>query len=86
MEHLFQSLTIFDFQAKFPDDQVCLSYLAKFKWGKGYICPECGNAKFCGGDREFSRQYAKCHYISSPINETLFHKVKFSLLKAFYIV
>jgi hypothetical protein len=86
MEHLFQSLTIFDFQAKFPDDRACLSYLAKLKWGKGYICPKCGNTKFCGGDREFSRQSTKCHHISSPTSGTLFHKVKFSLLKAFYIV
>jgi hypothetical protein len=86
MEQQFQSLTIFDFQAKFPDDRACLSYLSELKWADGYICPKCGNTKYCGGDREFSRQCTKCRYICSPTSGTLFHKVKFPLLKAFYIV
>lgn len=86
MEQEFKSLTIFDFQSRFPDDRACLWYLSELKWAAGYICPKCGNAKYCGGDREFSRQCTKCRYISSPTSGTLFHKVKFPLLKAFYIV
>ena len=86
MEQQFKSLTIFDFQAKFPDDPACLSYLSELKWGDGYVCPKCGNTKYCGGDKEFSRQCTKCRHISSPTSGTLFHKVKFPLLKAFYIV
>lgn len=86
MEQLFQSLTIFDFQSRFPDDRACLSYLSELKWADGYSCPKCGNTKYCGGDREFSRQCTKCRHICSPTSGTLFHKVKFPLLKAFYIV
>jgi hypothetical protein len=86
MEQQFQSLTIFDFQARFPDDRACMQYLAEIKWGDGYLCPKCGNTKYCGGDKEFSRQCTKCRHISSPTSGTMFHKVKFPLLKAFYIV
>jgi hypothetical protein len=86
MEQQFQSLTIFDFQAKYPDDHSCLSYLAGLKWKDGYTCPKFGNTKYCNRDREFSHQCTKCHHIASPTSGTLFHKVKFSLLKAFYIV
>lgn len=86
MEQLFQSLTIFDFQARFPDDRSCMQYLSGLKWADGYRCPKCGNAKYCAGDKEFSRQCTKCRHISSPTSGTLFHKVKFPLLKAFYIV
>lgn len=86
MEQQFQSLTIFDFQAKFPDERSCLSYLSGLKWGEGFTCPKCGNTKYCNGDREFSRQCTKCRHITSPTSGTLFHKVKFPLLKAFYIV
>lgn len=86
MEQQFQSLTIFDFQAKFPDERSCLFYLSELKWKDGYSCPRCGNTKYCNGDKEFNRQCTKCHYIASPTSGTLFHKVKFSLLKAFYIV
>lgn len=86
MEQQFRSLTIFDFQKRFKNDEDCLSYLSELKWGNGYTCPKCGNTKYCNGDRAFSRQCTKCHYISSPTSGTLFHKVKFPLLKAFYIV
>jgi hypothetical protein len=86
MEKKFESLTIFEFQEKFPDDNSCLAYLAEKKWKNGYNCVKCGNSKYCKGDREYSRQCTKCHYISSPTSGTLFHKVKFPLLKAFYIV
>lgn len=86
MEQQFQSLTIFEFQTKFPDDRSCLSYLSGLKWQDGYVCPKCGDTKYCKGEKEFNRQCTKCHHISSPTSGTLFHKVKFPILKAFYIV
>lgn len=86
MELRFKSLTIFDFQEKFPDERACLAYLSELKWANGYICPQCGNTKYCKGEKEFNRQCTKCNYIASPTSGTLFHKVKFSLLQAFYIV
>jgi predicted RNA-binding Zn-ribbon protein involved in translation (DUF1610 family) len=86
MEKRFESLTIFEFQQMFPDDTSCLKYLADRKWTDGFLCPKCGNTKYCNGDREHSRQCTKCNYIGSPTSGTLFHKVKFSLRKAFYIV
>jgi len=86
MEKKFESLTIFEFQQLFPDNDACLSYLSQKKWQEGYKCPKCSNTKYCKGDREYSRQCTKCHYTSSPTSGTLFHKVKFPLLKAFYIV
>jgi hypothetical protein len=86
MELRFKSLTIFEFQNKFPDEHACLSYLSELKWAEGYICPQCGNTKYCNGVKEFQRQCTKCNYIASATSGTLFHKVKFSLLDAFYIV
>jgi hypothetical protein len=56
------------------------------KWQGGYICPKCGNKKYCAGSNEFDRQCTKCHYLESPTSRTLFYKTKFSILKAFYIV
>lgn len=86
MEKNFESLTLFEFQRLFPNDEACLAYLAKKKWENGFICPRCGHNRYCKGNRPYSRQCTRCHYISSPTSGTLFHKVKFSLLKAFYIV
>ncbi len=86
MEQRFKSLSIFDFQARFPDNDSCLSHLAGLKWSNGYTCPKCGHGKSCEGSSPHSRQCTRCRYVESPTAGTLFHKVKFDLLKAFYIV
>lgn len=86
MEQRFNSLTIFEFQSRFPDDKSCMDYLANQKWSSGFTCPGCGNTKYCNGHKEHIRQCTKCNRLVSPTSGTLFHKVKFPLLKAFYIV
>jgi hypothetical protein len=64
----------------------CLKYLADEKWGNGFVCRKCGHTHSCAGKATQSRQCTCCRYVESPTAQTLFHKVKFDLLKAFYIV
>jgi len=86
MEKRYESLTLFEFQQQFPDDQACYHYLAGRKWPNGFICEKCGHTHHCKGKLEQTRQCTKCGYQSTPTSNTLFHKVKFPILKAFYIV
>jgi len=86
MENKFQSLTIFEFQERFPDEESCYKYLSELKWNKGFVCPNCGHTNYCKGKRKYDRQCTSCHRITSPTSGTLFHQLKFSILKAFYIV
>ena len=86
MEKRFKSLSIFEFQAKFPDGDKCKEYLAGLKWSQGYICIKCGHEKHCAGNGLFDRQCTSCNYVESPTAGTLFHRCKFPVLKAFYIV
>ena len=86
MERMFESLTIFEFQERFPDDKSCMDYLSGLQWAQGFVCPKCGNTRYCDGHKAHIRQCTKCNYLMSPTSGTLFHKVKFPLLKAFYIV
>lgn len=86
MEQRFKSLTIFEFQDRFPDNDSCYEYLTELKWESGFCCPQCGHTNYCKGKRKFDRQCTSCRRISSPTSGTLFHKVKFPILKAFYIV
>ena len=86
MENKFRSLTIFEFQERFPDEDSCYQYLTELKWGTGFVCPNCGHTNYCNVKRLFDRQCTSCHRISSPTSGTLFHQLKFSVLKAFYIV
>lgn len=86
MEAKFKSLSIFDFQQRFPDERSCYLYLSKLKWAEGYQCKKCGHKNYCKGKKEFDRQCTSCRYCESPTAGTLFHKLKFSILKAFWIV
>ena len=86
MGQKFKSLSLFEFQEKFSSNDDCKKYLAELKWKDGYVCKKCGYTKSCEGHIPFSRQCNSCHYVESPTANTLFHKVKFDLLKAFYIV
>lgn len=79
-------MSLFDFQEKFPDKDSCLSYLADLKWSEGYKCPKCGHSHHCMGSTPYSRQCTRCRYVESPTAGTLFHQVKFDLVKAFWIV
>ena len=86
MEKRFAGLNIFEFQIRFPDEDSCLSYLSDLKFADGFVCSQCGHTHYCRGNRKYDRQCTRCHHTESPTSGTLFHKVKFSLLKAFYIV
>lgn len=86
MENKFRSLTIFEFQERFPDDDSCFKYLIGLKWSNGFVCPHCRHTKYCKSRRKYDRQCTSCRCASSPTSQTLFHKLKFPGLKAFYIV
>lgn len=86
MEQRFKSLSLFEFQDRFPDVDSCLRYLSDLKWGDGFQCRKCGHGNYCKGGMPHSRQCTSCRYDESPTAGTLFHKVKFNLLKAFWIV
>jgi hypothetical protein len=86
MEQRFKSLSLFEFGKRFADTDSCLSHLAELKWGNGFRCRKCGHGKSCTGGRPYARQCTSCRYDESPTAGTLFHQVKFDLLKAFYIV
>ena len=85
MKHKYKSLSVFDFQDQFGTTEQCLDYLVKFKWGEKYECPKCKNTKYGKGLKPHDRQCSKCNYCEPLTAETLVHKMKFSLVKAFYI-
>jgi len=86
MEQKFKSLSLFEFQSRFPDDATCKAYLAELKRAAGYRCPKCSHKKYCAGRGGYDRQCTSCNYVESATAGTLFHHCKFPLLKAFYIV
>jgi len=66
MEAKFESLSLFEFQERFPDEAACVAYLIKLKWGSGFVCPNCGHTSHSGSHRIYDRQCTRCRHSHSP--------------------
>lgn len=75
---------LLEFSDRFKMDADCKEYLADLKNKDGYKYLKCGH----GGHqkrKDFSRACNLCSHIESATANTLFHRVKFGLRKAFFI-
>lgn len=81
---IFQGQNLLEFAERFKTDQDCMEYLAHYKWENGYECVKCGH-KASQKRADHSRTCNKCSHIESAMANTLFHKVKFGIRKAFFI-
>ncbi|QHI38654.1 hypothetical protein IMCC3317_40480 [Kordia antarctica] len=81
----FKGQNILSFIKELPDDEACKAYLAKIKWQDGFKCMKCGHTKGCEKSGYRYHCYG-CNHVESATANTLFHKVKFGLQKAFCVV
>ena len=81
---IFKGQNLIDFSEWFKTDQDCMDYLSEIKWPSDYNCRKCGHSK-CQIRKNLSRTCNICSDTESPTANTLFHKVKFGLRKAFFI-
>ena len=81
----FEGKNMLNFVKELPNDDVCKEYLAKYKWQDGFKCSKCEGTKGCL-KKGFKYHCYNCHHVESATSNTLFHKVKFGLQKAFCIV
>ena len=83
---VFEGENIIDFADQFKDDKACLQYLSDIKWSGGYKCGKCGHDKYTIRKKNMARDCNRCHHIESPTANTLFHKLRFGLRKAFLLM
>ncbi len=70
--------SISQFNKQFPDDDACLEYVFKYKYGEGHLCPKCLKNKFYRV--EGRKTYAcACGYQIDPLSDTIFNKSSTSL-------
>lgn len=79
------STSIYSFRKQFSTEADCLTYLMEEKWGKGYTCIKCGCTEHYKGRQWFYKRCKKCRYDESATANTMFHKCKTGLLRAFEI-
>ena len=81
---VFKGQNLLEFSDQFKTDEDCKKYLAQIKSNMGYKCLRC-NHTACQVRKDFARQCNICGHIESTTANTLFHKVKFGVRKAFFI-
>ena len=82
----FKGENILEFTQRFPDDLSCLLYLSEIKWSGGFTCIKCGHDKYTVRKKNLAMDCNRCHHIESPTANTLFHRLRFGIRKAFMIV
>ncbi len=80
----FKGQNLLEFSERFKTDYNCKEYLATIKWKNGFECVKCSN-KTSQIRKNFARTCNKCSHTETAPANTLFHKVKFGLRKAFFI-
>lgn len=87
MDLKLENLSIFEFQSKFSTEEDCINYLVELKWGKKpFVCRRCKHTNACKGNKEHNKKCTRCNYQESVTAHTLFHRCRFSMLKAFWII
>lgn len=83
---MFKGMSVKEFNKSFKNDDDCRQYLFRLKWADGYHCKKCGNKKYHKGKSKYHFRCTQCLYGESPTANTIFHKMKVPLLKAFGMI
>lgn len=82
--NIFKGQNLLEFSDRFKTDEDCKKYLAEIKWKDGFECVKCRHKK-AQIRKDYSRTCNICSHQESATSNTLFHKVKFGVRKAFFI-
>jgi len=83
----FKGTNLIEFMDRFSTEEKCKNYLMEIKWKDGFSCDKCHHT--CYWEKKgnpYVRVCKSCRHINSITANTLFHKVKFELRKAFLIL
>lgn len=81
---IFKGQNLLEFTDRIKTNEDCKKYLSQVKWESGFCCKNCGHTKF-QERKDYSRTCNICSRTESAMANTLFHKVKFGIRKAFFI-
>ena len=83
---MFKGMSIQEFREYFTCEDKCRTYLYDLKWKGGFSCFRCGGQQSGKGHTAFHLRCTSCNYEESITANTLFHKLKIPLMKAFGLI
>jgi hypothetical protein len=75
-----------EFLSVYPDELSCYRFIEELKSKRSFSCKKCSSLNFGKGKVVFDRRCTKCGYNESITSNTIFHKIKFPIVKSFYII
>ncbi len=80
------SMTFEEFKQIYPDDEACKKFIYELKLKIGFHCHSCQGTESKNMTESYSRRCKHCGYVESVTVGTIFHHLKFPIVKAFYIL
>jgi transposase-like protein len=75
-----------DFSRRFPDERSCHEYLAKVRFPKGFVCPQCSSVSAVLIEQRSLWQCRECRKQVSVTAGTVFHRTRTPLLVRFWAI
>src|SRR5690606_23559527 len=75
-----------EFKKVYSDELSCYRFLYELKTENGFACKKCLHNSSGKGKEIFDRRCNKCGYNESVTANTIFHKLKFPIVNAFYMM
>lgn len=75
-----------EFTKVYPDDLSCYRFLEELKSKSKFVCKKCFSTNCGKGKETFDRRCTSCGYNESITANTIFHKLKFPIVKALYLM
>lgn len=83
---MFTGYNLQEFIFQFDTPEKCKKYLFNLKWQDGFTCIRCKHKGHCNTKNYGELKCNKCKHKHSVIAGTLFHHLKFDIVKAFLMV
>jgi len=81
-----ESVSFFEFQKRFGNEENCRRQLRLMRWPGGYRCPRCGCRKHSYHSTRGLYQCRDCRYQASLTAGTVFHRTRVPLTKWFAMI
>ena len=65
-----------EFDEFFPDDEVCLRYLERLRWGDAFTCPRCSSKEPPWRSSRRRLVCLRCRFQASVLSGTIFHRTR----------
>ena len=75
-----------EFREIYPDDEACYAFLRELRSTQPFDCHKCHSSEYYPSEGHHFRRCKSCGYREPLTYNTIFYRIKFPILKAFYIL